>query len=147
MKTINVNNCYRCGYSTIHNVLDKSHEDRMESFFLSETCKYLYLLFDKENVVNKKASHYLFTTEGHIVKIDSRFRDSWTDHFDWMYNSDETSCARNSSHRKYPQHCSSSDCIAARMQCESLQFPPWYDLPLSREELGQIEALVGLHQT
>lgn len=34
----------RCGYSTIHNVLDKSHEDRMESFFLSETCKYLYLV-------------------------------------------------------------------------------------------------------
>lgn len=34
----------RCGYSTIHNVIDKSHEDRMESFFLSETCKYLYLV-------------------------------------------------------------------------------------------------------
>ncbi|XP_049844612.1 ER degradation-enhancing alpha-mannosidase-like protein 1 isoform X2 [Schistocerca gregaria] len=32
-----------CGYATIHNVLDKSLEDRMESFFLSETCKYLYL--------------------------------------------------------------------------------------------------------
>ena len=40
-------NCYiysRCGYATIHNVLDKSIEDRMESFFLSETTKYLYLV-------------------------------------------------------------------------------------------------------
>ena len=27
-----------------------SQEDRMESFFLSETLKYLYLLFDEENV-------------------------------------------------------------------------------------------------
>ena len=35
---------FRCGYATIHNVLDKSIEDRMESFFLSETTKYLYLV-------------------------------------------------------------------------------------------------------
>ena len=34
----------RCGYATLHSVLDKSQEDRMESFFLSETCKYLYLV-------------------------------------------------------------------------------------------------------
>jgi mannosidase alpha-like ER degradation enhancer 1 len=33
-----------CGYATVHSVLDKSLEDRMESFFLSETCKYLYLV-------------------------------------------------------------------------------------------------------
>ena len=36
----------RCGYASLHNVLDKSQEDRMESFFLSETCKYLYLVCD-----------------------------------------------------------------------------------------------------
>ena len=122
-------------------------------------------MFDEDNVVNKKASHYLFTTEGHIVKIDSRFRGSWTDHFDWIHTSDEASCARNSSHLQKSQYCSSPDCIASAMvriivcvvlnyllkitlqQCESLWHPPWYDLPLSREELGQIEALVGLHQT
>ena len=37
-------NVYRCGYATLHHVVDKSKEDRMESFFLSETCKYLYLV-------------------------------------------------------------------------------------------------------
>ena len=58
--------------------------------------------------MNRKASDYLFTTEGHIVKIDSKFRGSWTDHFDWIHNSDEASCARNGS--RNPQHCSSSDC-------------------------------------
>lgn len=26
-----------CGFATLHDVLDKSQEDRMESFFLSET--------------------------------------------------------------------------------------------------------------
>lgn len=35
---------FRCGYATVHNVLQKDLEDRMESFFLSETCKYLYLV-------------------------------------------------------------------------------------------------------
>ena len=34
----------RCGYATLHSVEDKSQEDRMESFFLSETMKYLYLV-------------------------------------------------------------------------------------------------------
>lgn len=58
-----------CGYATIHNVQDKSLEDRMESFFLSETCKYLYLLFDVENPVNKRFAKYVFTTEGHILPI------------------------------------------------------------------------------
>jgi len=35
-----------CGYATLHDVIDKSQEDRMESFFLSETCKYLYLVIN-----------------------------------------------------------------------------------------------------
>lgn len=35
---------FRCGYATLHHVVEKTKEDRMESFFLSETCKYLYLV-------------------------------------------------------------------------------------------------------
>ena len=34
----------RCGFATVHDVRDKTLEDRMESFFLSETCKYLFLV-------------------------------------------------------------------------------------------------------
>ena len=34
----------RCGYATRHDVNTSELEDRMESFFLSETCKYLYLV-------------------------------------------------------------------------------------------------------
>ncbi|XP_061187713.1 ER degradation-enhancing alpha-mannosidase-like protein 1 [Saccostrea echinata] len=63
-----------CGYGTVHDVNDKSLEDRMESFFLSETCKYLYLLFDKDNHLNKAQSKYVFNTEGHMFPISSRFR-------------------------------------------------------------------------
>ncbi|XP_037070597.1 ER degradation-enhancing alpha-mannosidase-like protein 1 [Pollicipes pollicipes] len=68
----------RCGYATLHSVIDKSHEDRMESFFLSETCKYLYLLFDENNYINRNPMKYLFSTEGHIFPLQhGRFRKSW----------------------------------------------------------------------
>jgi hypothetical protein len=34
----------KCGYATLHHVVTKEQEDRMESFFLSETLKYLYVV-------------------------------------------------------------------------------------------------------
>ncbi|KAI8911073.1 glycoside hydrolase [Gorgonomyces haynaldii] len=37
----------KCGFASIGNVETGKLEDRMESFFLSETLKYLYLLFDE----------------------------------------------------------------------------------------------------
>lgn len=40
-------------------------EDRMTSFFLAETCKYLYLLFDDDNFAH--GDDYVFTTEGTSV--------------------------------------------------------------------------------
>lgn len=36
-----------CGFASISDVIKKTRENRMESFFLSETLKYLYLLFDE----------------------------------------------------------------------------------------------------
>lgn len=69
----------KCGYATVHSVLDKSLEDRMESFFLSETAKYLFLLFDVDNAVNRNEERILFTTEGHIIPIDKRLSETWED--------------------------------------------------------------------
>ena len=43
-----------CGYATVKNVRDHSLADRMESFFLAETTKYLYLLFDPNNFLHNK---------------------------------------------------------------------------------------------
>ncbi|XP_041786714.1 uncharacterized protein LOC121601997 [Anopheles merus] len=45
-----------CGYATIRNVLTHQQEDRMESFFLAETTKYLYLLFDPNNFLHNDGS-------------------------------------------------------------------------------------------
>lgn len=66
----------KCGYATLHDVEDKSKEDRMESFFLSETVKYLYLLFDFENPLNTDADKWIFSTEGHIFKLDKRYQET-----------------------------------------------------------------------
>ncbi len=41
-------------------------EDQLESFFFSETMKYLYLLFASESTVD--LSDVVFTTEGHLMK-------------------------------------------------------------------------------
>ncbi|XP_055353568.1 ER degradation-enhancing alpha-mannosidase-like protein 1 isoform X2 [Paramacrobiotus metropolitanus] len=64
----------KCGFATVHNFRDRSLEDRMESFFLSETLKYLYLLFDEDNFVNRNAERIIFTTEGHIFPILAKFQ-------------------------------------------------------------------------
>ena len=41
--------------------------DRMESFFLSETLKYLSLLFDDDSFVHR--GNYVFTTEAHLLPV------------------------------------------------------------------------------
>lgn len=44
LESLNNHTKARCGYATVHDVTTMTLEDRMESFFLSETCKYLYLV-------------------------------------------------------------------------------------------------------
>ncbi|XP_053600473.1 ER degradation-enhancing alpha-mannosidase-like protein 2 [Plodia interpunctella] len=73
-----------CGYATIKDVRDHRKEDRMESFFLSETTKYLYLLFDPDNFIHNPGvvgkvidtpggecvvdvGGYIFNTEAHPI--------------------------------------------------------------------------------
>ncbi|KAI0422570.1 glycoside hydrolase family 47 protein [Xylaria grammica] len=54
-----------CGWSGLQDVRTGEKSDRMESFFLGETAKYLYLLFDADHPLNKLDAPYVFTTEGH----------------------------------------------------------------------------------
>ncbi|PBL02491.1 alpha mannosidase-like protein [Armillaria gallica] len=58
-----------CGLSGIQDLRTNKRDDRMESFALSETLKYLYLLFDEENPLHSDDSNYVFTTEGHILTL------------------------------------------------------------------------------
>ncbi|KAI0649989.1 alpha-mannosidase [Trametes meyenii] len=59
-----------CGLTGISDLRTNARDDRMESFVLSETLKYLYLLFDEANALHADDSHWVFTTEGHILTLD-----------------------------------------------------------------------------
>ncbi|KAG0587339.1 hypothetical protein KC19_2G157600 [Ceratodon purpureus] len=63
----------RCGYCHIADVESHEQDDHMESFFLSETVKYLWLLFDLaaggDNLVEKGPHPYIFNTEGHFLPM------------------------------------------------------------------------------
>jgi hypothetical protein len=66
-----------CGYASVQDVATKKLADVMPSFFLSETCKYLFLLFDEHNFVNQRP--YVFSTEAHLfdaVQVYSLARDA-----------------------------------------------------------------------
>lgn len=60
-----------CGYCHISDVEFHGKEDHMESFFLAETVKYLWLLFDlavsPDNLVENGPYKYIFSTEGHLL--------------------------------------------------------------------------------
>ncbi|KAH6853551.1 glycosyl hydrolase family 47-domain-containing protein [Chaetomium sp. MPI-CAGE-AT-0009] len=58
-----------CGWAGLQNVLDGEKSDRMESFFLGETTKYMYLLYDDRHPLNAFDGAYVFTTEGHPLII------------------------------------------------------------------------------
>ncbi|KAK5084142.1 hypothetical protein LTR70_007950 [Exophiala xenobiotica] len=59
----------RCGWTGIQNVVTGEKINRMESFFLGETAKYLFLLFDPDHPLNKLDAPFVFTTEGHPLII------------------------------------------------------------------------------
>ncbi|CDM29166.1 Glycoside hydrolase, family 47 [Penicillium roqueforti FM164] len=59
----------KCGWAGIRNVLTGELIDRMESFFIGETAKYLYLLFDRDHPLNKIDAPWVFNTEGHPLII------------------------------------------------------------------------------
>lgn len=42
----------------------------------------MFQLFDEDNPLHKSDNKYIFTTEGHVVPTDKRFREKqWTDLF------------------------------------------------------------------
>ncbi|KAI5712053.1 hypothetical protein M8J75_005330 [Diaphorina citri] len=113
-----------CGYATVHSVGDMSLEDRMESFFLSETTKYLYLLFDTDNHINKNMDRFLFTTEGHVIPIISKFREP-----PWLSISSSPSLASMN---------------ISQPSCEAMSEDKRYALPIKNKYLAQISSSVGL---
>ncbi|KAM0260834.1 hypothetical protein ACHAQJ_002601 [Trichoderma viride] len=63
-----------CGWAGLQDVQTGEKQDRMESFFLGETAKYMYLLFDPDHPLNNLDAAYVFTTEGHPLIIPKNKR-------------------------------------------------------------------------
>jgi ER degradation enhancer, mannosidase alpha-like 2 len=87
----------RCGFAALNDCTlppgDSKYTDAMESFVLSETLKYLFLLFDEKNALHKvytpndatnieaedgdagdKPASWIFNTEGHPLPVRSEWR-------------------------------------------------------------------------
>jgi len=126
----------QCGYATIHDVETKTLEDRQESFFLSETCKYLYLLFDIDNPINKMADKYLFTTEGHVFPIKSTLRSKIWETEDIFDDSPTQNFMLKNNFRKANETEGNSD------NCLNLNRNQG-GLPLDSEYLAQIFTQIG----
>ncbi|XP_037559321.1 ER degradation-enhancing alpha-mannosidase-like protein 3 [Dermacentor silvarum] len=71
-----------CGFAAVKDVRTGTHEDRMDSFVLAETLKYLYLLFASPEDLPLDLDHFVFTTEAHLLPL-SLARINRT-HFDMM---------------------------------------------------------------
>ena len=62
----------KCGWAGLQDVRTGEKSDRMESFFLGETIKYLFLLFDIDHPLNTLDAPYVFSTEGHPLIVRQR---------------------------------------------------------------------------
>lgn len=58
-----------CGYAAVNDVRTGKHEDRMDSFVLAETFKYLFLLFAEPDELFLDLDEFLFTTEAHLLPL------------------------------------------------------------------------------
>lgn len=58
-----------CGYAAVSDVRTNKHDDTMDSFVLSETFKYLFLLFTEPGELVLDLDEFIFTTEGHLLPL------------------------------------------------------------------------------
>lgn len=59
----------KCGWAGLQDVRNGELKDRMESFLLGETAKYLFLLYDPAHPLNSMDKPFVFSTEGHPLII------------------------------------------------------------------------------
>lgn len=58
-----------CGFAALKDIRTMIKEDQMESFVLSETFKYLYMIFTEPEELLFDPDHYVLTTEAHFLPL------------------------------------------------------------------------------
>ncbi|KAG5536813.1 hypothetical protein RHGRI_024294 [Rhododendron griersonianum] len=84
------------GFASIRDVTTMQLEDHQHSFFLAETCKYLFLLFDDSFLVD---GNYIFTTEGHPLPVLSTWHERLPEAYipsNWTFVKSEQAAKRMS---------------------------------------------------
>ncbi|XP_058227942.1 alpha-mannosidase I MNS5 [Rhododendron vialii] len=84
------------GFASIRDVTTMQLEDHQHSFFLAETCKYLFLLFDDSFLVD---GNYIFTTEGHPLPVLSTWHERLPEAYipsNWTFVKSEQAAKRTS---------------------------------------------------
>lgn len=69
LKTIQKYAKVPCGFAAVSDIRTGKHEDRMDSYLLTETIKYLYLLFADESELPINIDDFIFTTEAHLLPL------------------------------------------------------------------------------
>ena len=101
---------------------------------MSETSKYLFLLFDLENPLHEKVheNRFVFTTEGHLLPISEKIR---TKVWEGDFGSGHQNATRQLNECK-------SDSEWPPPMCQ--YSPSKYSLPIRSEYLTQVFSQVGL---
>lgn len=76
--SLNLHTKVKGGFASVRDVSTMVLEDHQHSFFLAETCKYLYLLYDDSFLVDR---NYIFTTEGHPLPVLSAWHDKFPEEY------------------------------------------------------------------
>lgn len=98
------------GFASIRDVTTMELEDHQHSFFLAETCKYLYLLFDDSFLVD---GNYIFTTEGHPLPVLS----SWHERLPEAYIPSNWTSVKSEERPKRASAMSQRICPATALNC------------------------------
>lgn len=69
LKTLQDHARVPCGFAAVNDIRTGKHEDRMDSFVLSETFKYLYLIFAEPSELDIDVDQFIFTTEAHLLPL------------------------------------------------------------------------------
>ncbi|KND02462.1 hypothetical protein, variant [Spizellomyces punctatus DAOM BR117] len=125
----------QCGFAALADVVKGELDDRMESFFLSETLKYLYLLFDEDNFVHVNDGNHVFTTEGHFLSLS----------YDLLKHESDTRRPDNSTRPPRPSSQPMCDRYMPihNSNATSYYLPVEHSPPLPQDEIIFIKHLIG----
>ncbi|KAL8141970.1 hypothetical protein V2J09_015002 [Rumex salicifolius] len=114
IKSLNLYTKVDGGFASVRDVTTMQLEDHQHSFFLSETCKYLYLLFDDSFLSGK---NYIFTTEGHPLPLLSE----WLDRLPEAYFLPNSTIIQGSSRSRRASSLSMQLCPATLLKNQDIE--------------------------